>query len=180
LNCPKNEFFLTDFSIDVQHEINNHILNAKSLIVLGVSLGKTQQLLFPLFEERLQRGDTIRIVLINPKSLACEISTKGKYVPVNLDGLRSQIQYTLDTLVKIQMHKKGILEIRLIDYPLGHGGILIDSDSRTGKFYLWYYGYKTRQANRPKFVISPMDGYWYEYFQEEVNAIWNSAVPYNP
>ncbi|GAA6614523.1 hypothetical protein [Scytonema sp. NUACC26] len=180
LNDPKDDYFLTDFSLDTQKEINNHIINCKNLLVLGVTLGKTQQLLFPLFEKRLQKGENLRIVLIAPKSSACEISANAKYAPINVDSLKLQIQYTLDSLMKMQINKKGMLEIRLINFPLAHGGILVDSDTPIGTFYLWYYGYKTRQANRPKFIVRPVDGYWYEYFQEEANAIWDSATPYIP
>ncbi len=72
----------------------------------------------------------------------------------------------------------GDLEIRVIVFPLANGGIYIDPNSSKGTYFLWYYSFKTRKGNVPKFIIRSTDEYWYEHFQEEANAIWDYATPW--
>lgn len=169
---------LTAFSSELQAELENKLLDSKDLLILGVILGNTLDFHYHVFEEKLIKGDTIRVVTVDPDNPACAMTALRKYREVNLDVWRSQVLATLDALQELKRKTSGKLEIRIIDFPLANGGIYIDPTSPTGTYFLWYYSFKTRKGNRPKFVIRPTDEYWYEYFQEEAGAIWACAVPW--
>ncbi len=70
------------------------------------------------------------------------------------------------------------LEVRLVEDPLTFGATVVDPKTSHGVLYYWHYSFKMSDANRPKMVLRPADGYWYEFFNEEVTSIWNNAKPW--
>ena len=170
----RNGLLLMEFPDDVARDIEK----SKELTILGVGLSRTLRVHYSRFLEKLQRGDTIRILLVNPDSPACDITAMREYAPTTPDGQRAAIRRSLSMLYELSQQTAGQLEIRLADHPLAFGAIVGDPETSQGVLYLWHYGFKTRDANRPKMILRPVDGYWYELFKEEVASIWDSATPW--
>ena len=166
---------LTEFPDDLARDVEK----SGELTILGVGLSRTLRLHYSRFLEKLQRGDTIRILLVNPDSSACDIAAMREYPPTTPDDQRGAIRRSLSVLHVLSQETGGNLEIRLADHPLTFGAIVGDPETSQGVLYLWHYAFKTRVANRPKMVLRPVDGYWYELFKEEVTAIWDSAMPWH-
>jgi len=170
----RNDLLLTEFPEDLAHDIEA----SRELTILGVSLRRVLHLHYSRFQEKLQRGDTIRILLVNPDSPACEIAARRDYEPTIPEDQRAAIRRSISLFQELSQKTGGQVEIRLADHPLTFGGIIVDPETSQGILYLWHYGFKTRVANRPKMVLRPVDGYWYEFFKEEIASIWDSAVPW--
>jgi len=171
----RNELLLTEFPDDLTRDIDK----SRELTILGVSLRRTLHLHYSRFQEKVQRGDTIRILLVNPDSSACDIAAMREYPPMTPDDQRAAIRRSLSIFHELSQKAAGKLEIRLADHPLTFGAIVGDPETSQGVLYLWHYAFSTRVANRPKMVLRPADGYWYELFKEEVTSIWESAVPWH-
>jgi len=172
----RKELLLTEFPDDLARDMDK----SRELTILGVSLRRTLHLHYSRFQEKLQSGDTIRILLVNPDSAACAITAMREYTPMTPDDQRAAIRRSLSVLYELSQGTGGNLEIRLADHPLTFGAIVGDPATSQGVLYLWHYAFKTRTANRPKVVLHPADGYWYELFKEEITSIWDSAVPWHP
>ncbi|MCI0580379.1 MAG: hypothetical protein L0331_29820 [Chloroflexi bacterium] len=177
ISQPKEEFFLANFSTQQQTELESRIEKSSNLLVLGVALGTTLDKFYAVFRERLKAGSTIRVVLENPHSPACSMTAQRKNRPMELKTWRAQVQANLKALEELREETQGKLQIRVIDFRLGHGGILIDSGTPNGVFYLWYYSYKTRKRTCPKFILYCDKSEWYYHFVEEADALWENAKP---
>ncbi len=170
--------FFPSFTDKIRTELNQQLQDAEDILLLGVSFGKTLDQHYRLLERKLQAGHRIRVVTVNPDSPACAMTAARQYREINADFWATRVKNeTLGILTKLTASSSGNLEIRLIDFPLANGGIYTNPESSGGVFFVWYYGYKTTEGNRPKFVVRPSDGYWYRHYQEELQQIWNSATP---
>jgi len=164
--------------INFPDDMHSNLEKSRELLVLGVSLMHTLRLSYALFEEKLRRGDIIKTLLVNPDSPACEVAAMRSYQPTDVETQRAYIRASLGALCDLQEKTSGRLEIRVLDNPLAYGGLIVDPNTSRGIMYLWYYRFKTRVVNRPKLVLRPTDGYWYESYKEEVTSLWNNAVPW--
>ncbi len=174
----KTELFVEHFSDEVQNEIREKIEESRDLLAMGTNLERTLHLYYQLFESKLLKGDSIRIVLVNPDTTAHQFTAYKQYRPISPELERAKTISSLDGLCKLKAKTSGKLEVRVIDYPLGHGGILVDSATCDGALFLWEYTFKTHTGNSPKFILHPTDGQWYAHFREEADAIWNNALPW--
>jgi hypothetical protein len=173
-----HDVFYGDFPDYLQQEIGEKMKQSADLLIMGVDLDATLGKHYRLLEQKLRKGDKIRVVLIDPNSSACEMVVKRRYRPSSLESQCSQIRSGLEAFRELQEKASGKLEIRVIDYPLTRGGIIVDPDTPNGVLYIWNYSFKTHRENRPKLVLRAADGYWYDFFGEEANAIWNHAIPW--
>jgi len=89
------------------------------------------------------------------------------------------IQTTLSSLKNLVDRELGKLEIRLIDYPLSIGGFLFDPDTAKGAVYLKQYTYRMPREDIPRLVFRPYDMYWYEFYVEQIQILWDSSSPVN-
>jgi hypothetical protein len=173
-----SEILYTDFPDNIQDEINEKIKQSKNLLFIGIDLDITLSKHYPTLEKKLVQGERIKALLVNPDSPACEMVVRRSYRPNTIEALRSQIQSGLSSLQALQKKTAGELEIRILDYPLTHGGIIVDADTPKGVIYTWHYSFRTHRGNRPKYVLRASDGYWYDFFKEEAYALWESAIAY--
>lgn len=178
LDNGKEKFFQTDLSVNQQRELDETVAKGKNLLILGTSLANTLELHYPTFEHKLRKGDTIRIVVGNPLSAACDMAVQRRFLLTDINVWRTQIISSLNILVELKNKTSGDLQIRVIDFHLAHGGILADAQSANGLFFLWYYSFKTKKGNRPKYILRPDQGYWYWHFVEEAEAIWSNSQPW--
>lgn len=161
-----------------QDDLSHDIDKSRELMVLGIDLRHTLQMHYALFERKIQRGDAIKILLLSPDSPACDMAATRYYEPINPDDQRAVIRTSLRICHRLSQEAAGKIEIRMTNCLLSFGAIVADPETSHGAIYLWHYSFKTRVANQPKMVFHPTDGYWYEFFKEEVSSIWNCARPW--
>lgn len=170
------DYFLENLSGEQQQELNSKIEKAKDLLIIGVTLKTTLDLYYPLFEQKLRHGDTIKIVLEAPDSHASQMTVKRRYRSISPSSWRTEVEETLQGLEKLKTETGGKLEVRIIDCHLTHGAILTDKDTPNGLLFIWYYGFKTKKENQPKFLLYPSDRHWYDHFNQEANEVWKTSV----
>jgi hypothetical protein len=157
--------------------LREDIKRSKELLIISVSLARTARTLYSTFEEKLKHGDSIKILLVNPDSRACEITASRVYVDMDAERNRHGIQATLKTLSNLKQKTPGKLEIRLTDYPPSFGGFIIDPDTAEGVTYLKHYTYKMPEEDIPRVVFHPKDKYWYKFFTKQAQILWQDSAP---
>lgn len=158
--------------------MENEMRAARDLWLVGVTLNRTINTHYSLLEQKLARGDTVRVLLVNPDGDGPEMLVKREYKErYNVERIRHLIRDSLDDLCSLQQRFRG-LEVRVIDYPLSYGGVLINPNSDSGALYLEHYPFKTPGGSLPKFVLEAKNGRWYTFFKLELQTIWDSAVPW--
>jgi hypothetical protein len=173
------KLFLTELSVELQQDLIQRMERAEDILIYGITLGRTLHLHYHLFEQKLKEGASIRILTIDPTGATPALTAQRQFLPSTPDAVRAKVLETLDALCKLKEDASNNLEIRIIEYPLAHGGIVVDGQKSNGVLCIWHYGYKTRRAHAPKHVLQPTDRYWYEHFVEESNAVWQNGTKWN-
>jgi len=173
----REQIFLTEFPADFL----NYVEKSNELWIFGINLGTTTVNYFNLFERKLKKGNTIKVLLISPNGQALAIASKRRREP---DFLKQNLSLLQASLVNFNEPKKiapDQIEIRTIDYPLSFGVYAVDPHTASGALYLSYYPFKVSGGiTIPKIILQPKDGYWYEQFREEMNNLWDGATPWQP
>lgn len=169
----RSERLLTAFPGD---QLRSEILSSKELMLLGADLNLTLMRNYPQLTDKLQKGDSIKVLLVNPESPACEMTSVLHYEPMPPDDKRRVIHRSLSICRELKHRTDGELEVRLLDHLPTFGAFALDLKSPDGVLYLWHYTFKTRDAMRPKMILRPTDGYWYQFFCEEISTIWDNAT----
>ncbi|MBK9926929.1 MAG: hypothetical protein IPP66_16785 [Anaerolineales bacterium] len=175
LNQRDSEFFMKKLPESVQGDIEK----AKETWLFGYNLTRTIVNYSTLLDEKLERGEKVKILLLDPNGNSLTYANKTLYYPMTDEQHRERIHTTLSNLQQISRSNKSNLEIRLVDFPFAFGVYAMDMMSSGGKIYIKTYEYKTK-ADGPRILLTPRDEYWYEYYKNQILALWNDAKPYEP
>lgn len=150
--------------------------DADALWLIGVSLTTITRSHYSIIERKLRAGQTIKAMVVHPDGPAIEMAEIRAYGRPSIERARTEIRNTLEDLCALSLVAPGKLEIRTIQHPLGHGVIARDPDTASGTIYIQNYPFKTEGGSRPKFMLRPKDGFWYDFFKEELHNLWEYGV----
>lgn len=131
-----------------------------------------------LIERKLRAGHTIKALFVHPEGPALEMAEMRMIHP-NIKKTRGDILNNLQVLCNLSRIVPGKLEIRTIQHPISHSIIAKDPETALGIIYIQSYSFKVATGSRPKFVLRRKDGYWYEWFKEELNNLWESGIDWH-
>jgi hypothetical protein len=168
--------FMARFPEDMKLEIKK----SKELLLIGVSLHSFIEEHYREFEEKLKRGNSLKILLVNPSGEACKLASMRMPVPSG-DHQRTRIENALTLLIKLKENctRDNQLEIRTIEYPLDFEAYVVDPDSRDGILYMRHFGFKNDRGLEPKIVVRANKGHWFIYLEEETRHLWNSGIEWS-
>ncbi len=166
--------FLEEFPESLQNEIEQ----AHELWIVGTNLRRTMVTYYSMLEQKLKRGDTIRVLVMNPDGESIEISVSRSYRPVDAETGRSNIRQTLNELCTLKEMSPNNIEIRTLDYPLHFGGFVMSPDSSSGSIYLEHYAFKMSAWDSPKLILRHQDRHWYNFFKTQIQTMWDSGTPW--
>jgi hypothetical protein len=169
-------FFQEKFPSNFEEELEK----SEELWLIGVTLSRTLKTHYSLLERKLRRGDSIKIILVNPETggIGAETAEMRVYERSDVERLRSQIRGILADLCSLQKVSPNQLEIRTVNYPLGFGAFGLDLETADGILYLEHYPFKMPGGSIPKFVLQAKDGRWYDFFKLEMQMLWEKSVPW--
>jgi hypothetical protein len=159
-------------------ELESSMREAHDLLITGVTRNTLVMSNYNKFEEWLQRGCRIRIVLLDPASDAVVAAAERYYAERSPDIVRERVRHTLRLLAELKRSTGGTLSVRLTTHPLAMGIVAVDGvpavRSDTSALFIEYYTYQAR--GEPKFVLQPGDGEWFENLLGEAEALWTSST----
>ncbi|MEW5871780.1 MAG: hypothetical protein AB1894_21105 [Chloroflexota bacterium] len=159
-----------------EDDLDLALREAKNAFLIGVSLRRTFGDYYALLEDKLQRGDTVRILVLDPNSAAVEAIAKRVYKDVSIERSRGSIKDSLRSMHHLKLRTGGKLEIRVTDYPVTIGGILTDPNTTHGKLFLENYTYKMRDIDLPKILLQSKDEQWYEFYKSQMDTLWENGT----
>jgi hypothetical protein len=177
LACAPRPAFRETFGADLEFSL----ANARDLLITGVARNALVTSNYGRFESWLRGGCQIRFLLIDPSSdYAVSCAADRYYAHRSPSTLRERINGTLALLGELQRSTGGALSLRLTPYPLPMGIIAVDSTPRlrsgTPAIFAEYYTY--RAAEKPKFILQPADGQWFDNILSEAEALWAAVNDY--
>lgn len=163
------------FSKKFPPTLDQDIENASDVWLIGILGSKHARDFYPIIEQKLQKGHSVKILTVHPDPVIVEFAEMRVYGVANLKTTCADIETGLKTFCHLKETAPNNLIIRTIRYPLGYGVVAINPDSVLGTLYIRNYPFKMPGGAKPKFTLHAKDGYWYEFFKQEIQNLWNAG-----
>ena len=167
-----DNFFVENFPDTYENDFEN----SSVLWLFGVSLRRTIQGKYEILEKKLKQGHKLRVLLINPNGTGVEMAVARNYADRTVEPKQTEISYILKLLCVLQKTAPHNVEIRVTNFPLAYGAMVINPDTVTGKLYIEHYGYRVSTDSIPRYVLKISDGKWYEFHKRELEALWSDGI----
>jgi hypothetical protein len=166
---------------------------AAKIDLCGVSLTSTISTHFATLRSRIEAGAELRILVIDSKSSAIEMTSERSTNPKDTMYYRRRLDSTFSELTYLNRFaddmkqkakkgsKTGSLSVKLLSYAPSFSIVSLDSKEKDGLVQVEIFPHKFGFKARPVFTLSlDNDGEWYTYFVEQFEQMWNTATPWDP
>jgi hypothetical protein len=123
---------------------------ARDLLITGVTRNTLVMSNYNKFEEWLQHGCRIRIVLLDPASDAVVAAAERYYAERSPDIVRERVRHTLRLLAELKRSTSGTISVRLTTHPLAMGIVAVDGGSAVrsdaSALFIEYYTYRHAES----------------------------------
>jgi hypothetical protein len=171
--------------------LDSYVMSANQIDLCGVSLTSTINKQFSNLRERLKEGANINVLVIDPDSLALQMTAERggslddvEYFGKRLETTFNDLAYLSKNWLEYQnlnsASKKGSLSVRLMSSSPSYGIISFDTNRSNGILFVELYPHYS-YGTQPTFELTPhRDGEWYKHFVEQFEQMWNHAKPWTP
>jgi len=164
---------------DFPSNLKSDFENAEEVWLVGVSLVHTIQHDYHVINEKLRKGHSVKVLVVDPKIDAfIEPAVRRSEKGTTIESKRDEIRKTLQMLCELRQQTSDKLQIRTIQYPLGYGAHVLHPGKSSGALYIKLYPYKLRAA-KPILVLHESEGGWYDYYLKEIRALWDDGIDWN-
>jgi hypothetical protein len=159
-------------------EFIDAMATAHDLFITGIIRNTLLTANFGMFEERLNAGCRIRVLLMAPDAAALDIAADRYYAGRETVSAVSRIEHSLRLLESLGTSTNGQLEVRLTPHPMAAGVVGVnlqpDDPQDPGVLFVEYYTYQ--EPGEPKFLLRPGDP-GFNQFLGEAERLWKAARP---
>jgi hypothetical protein len=152
--------------------------DAKQVWLIGVVLARTVETHYALIQEKLTKGDSVKVLIVNPHGAANEMVGNRTFRNMSAEESTKRILLSLANLCALKKVAPQHLEIRVIDYPLSLGFLAFDLAAQNGVIYAEHYSYKMGE-DLPIMVFRPDNRRWYGFFREQISVLWDNGTEWN-
>jgi hypothetical protein len=171
----------TSFFIERIPHLEERFRRAKFIAINGMTLSTTSDNFWGTFEQRIEDGAGIRLLIIDPEHPALSVAANRFHKHQDPQRVRREIEHTLDNLESLvaTTGSKGSFQVRLLPFVPPYGIWLIDAN--TPQAEIWVELYTFRDEPEPSFQLFPSrDGVWFAFFQQQFETMWNASKDWNP
>lgn len=171
-------------------ELRPFLQKALQIDLCGVTLTGTLNKEYGTIRERLQAGAKVRVLIIDPDSLAIEMTAQRTANPIDLEYHRTRLDASLRELA--YMYKRmsdfkppkgirpGSLSVRLMPYAPSFGILSMDAKQKDGNAFVEIFPHKFGYMTPIVFELTPeRDQDWYDYFNQQFEVMWDAAKPWD-
>lgn len=167
-------------STDFPEDLVRRRQEARSLLLVGRSLGRTIETSRAYLRRSLVAGAHIRVLLVDPDDDgAVGVAARSSADSARVEGLRRRIRASLDELTSLQ-GAGGRLEVRVTTAVPTIGINALDVEYERGLVVLQHYEYKPSSEAAPILRLDRSDAAWFHHFVAEANRMWDDGEPWPP
>ncbi len=131
-----------------------------------------------IIQEKLKRGGcTVKILLVDPNSPACEMAAARVPGKLSVERERANILASLNDLCDLIKINPSNIEVRVVNDPLMYGCYILDPDKSHGIMY--YHRYSYQMGRKPKLLYRPANNEWFDFIKTEVRMLWQMGKEWN-
>ncbi|BCJ68136.1 hypothetical protein [Polymorphospora rubra] len=152
---------------------------ARSIGLVGVTLGRTARTALPDLERCLASGGTVRVAVVDPHGDGPGEAARRHGVPDGAAVFEHRLQTTVDVLRYLAALPAAgdRLEIRLIPFVPNVALTVIDRGAPHGSVTVDLYAHRPTAQEPSLTVTAARDPRWYAHFGAEFDQIWAAATP---
>lgn len=153
--------------------------NATETLLIGIHQSHILIRYYDVIQEKLRKGEHIRVLLLDPKCDAAIHMTAMRFPGGALDQQeQSRVESALAKYLAIQERYPRLVEIRVIPFLLPYGGFLFDWSTGEATAYVQRYTFRVQGgALKPKFFHQGIGNQWLQLHRAEMLAMWDAATP---
>lgn len=158
-------------------EFESRIAKAHELCLLGTSLHAILSYYFGALEEFVRRGGSLRVLVLDPTSVAVNVFAEGLYSIDSAGELKDDIHDAMAAASKLAARgaPKGSVDLRLMTHAPSTAMVMVDPSSAHAQIVAELYPFRVTALRRPHFELGPGDQPWFEFFRAQFESIWASA-----
>jgi hypothetical protein len=175
--------------------LDDYVRSATQIDMCGVTLTSAVNKQFGNLRERLAQGATLRLLIVDPDSLALEMSAERSEVPEDVGYYLKRLEATLKDLSYLDRGgfgseqqdmqragmNRGSFAVRLLPYAPSFGIYRFQTAAGKSDIILELYPHGAGYVSPPIFALTPeRDGVWYDYFAKQFDDMWQRAKPWEP
>ena len=154
------------------------MIGAKELWLIGLTLNKTINSYYSRLYDKLNQGDRIRVLLVNPQSPYSALVAQRKFSRDTPGEIKNYQELTLTKLCSLKKYFPKNIEIRTADYPPFFGALASDIKSIEGVIYIEQYSYQM-DDDLPKLIFQQNDTRWFQFYSQQILKMWNDGDEWN-
>ncbi|WP_319463579.1 hypothetical protein [Micromonospora sp. RTP1Z1] len=154
--------------------------DARSLLLIGRSLGRTIETSRAYLRRSLAAGAHIRVLLVDPDDEgAVHVAASSTADFARVERLQARIRASLEELAGLQ-GAGGRLEVRVTTAVPSLGVNAIDIEYESGLIVVQHYEYRPSSEAAPILRLDTSDGVWFHHFVAEANRMWEDGQSWPP
>ena len=164
-----------------RNELKKLLRASREAFFWGTNFTRTIPLLRDEIEHSLMRGANLKFLLLKPNSTAVEMlafrSRNSTFKELNLT-----LETNISALLSLKAENTpGTLEVRCINYLPYCTFVGFDPHTSGGHMFIRLMTFRFPNEARPTFELkSRGDKYWFDFFSEQFEAVWNEAEAVKP
>jgi len=173
-----DDFFEPDFP-----NLRPYLESAKHICVTGTTLYLFTVMYAGTLQKKVLDGYELCFVVVNPDGPGVETILARSSIFPTISVVRQELCRTLDNLKALTdlQTRQGQVQVRLVDYDPTLGMSLMDAKQPDGVIVAGIYPQRMSWEIEPTFELNrSRDPYWYQFFLEQFDQMWASAMPWSP
>lgn len=158
--------------------LEDTIKDCRELWIIGIYLGRTLATYYPILKEKLQNGDSIKVLITDPNGISYPLVSKRSTAPVTPEEVQHHIRLSLSTLCALREISSSNMEVRIIDYMLPFGVFATDLGKRDGIIIVEYYPFKM-ETDSPVLVVDSLNKHWFDFYRRQIKVLWDASSNWN-
>lgn len=188
---PVNRCFFPS-SVDVSQSVESLIKGpSDSLVLLGITLGRTLRTYQPEIENKLREGCDVRIMIVSHdiRSLVDELASRSgreesEIWKERLKATANQVDNVINRVKRSQEGQRGQLnnskigklEIGFLPFMPSFGIIMINPNTIKGKAMVEVYHHDVTPLNATFQLDAVSDNFWFTIYCEQIEILWKKCV----
>jgi hypothetical protein len=160
---------------DFPPEFQKDLERARDIWIVGVHASDIMTRYHSLVERKLESGDRVRAMLVDPGGAASSMTALRFPGQVDATQERARINSSLASLCRLHDSFPDSIEVRVVDFLFPYGGLLLDWRGNSGVAYLQRYTFRVLGGSRKPKLVYRRGAPWYDLILTEMEEFWKVA-----
>ena len=161
-------------------DLSNSFELSKDISILASSLQSTAIKYYASFEEALQKGTNIRVLVVDPSEDVLKMMCLRTYMLKDTAELKSNVNGHIELMRKLQRieNNNGKLTIKTIPLVVPYGLMILNRHNLSSQIYVKLMPYRVPPGQYPSFELNNIENHeLFTFFNNQFEKMWEDSSP---